>query len=264
MLRLLAGTAAGGLAALAVANGSRGGLHLGPPPASAGTQGPAPKASKYLVGPQASPDTSPVLGDVVQQFTTMTVTRYQHQDEEDPQAGTYYYDCVGMTTYTMRRATPNAVAAVLNAFDIAHGFVPTPSHYAQFFFDLADTPSPYWQQITRVSDLQPGGILAWNVEVNNPDPTTPGHSVIAAGPPVLLSNGSYALFVYDSTATPHGPSDSRLTDPRNEIGPNGKPSGLGHGTIQLFVDTTGAPNGIAWTVSTRNTPQQIAMARPLS
>lgn len=86
----------------------------------------------------------------------------------------------------------------------------------------------------------------------------------SAGPPLLLADGSYALLVYDSTATPHGPADTRRSDSRNEVGPNGLPSGLGMGTIHLIPDgSTGAPVAVAWTVGTAPTTAPIGIGRAL-
>lgn len=232
---------------------------------AASPQTPAPpRPSRQVVGPEAPPDASPVLAAVVQQFTTMTATRYQHMDIEDAAAGTYYYDCVGMVTYTLRLATPQALRTLLADLRIRPGYVPSPPLYVQWFTSLDTEPDPFWQDVSRVADIQPGDVIAWNLEANNPDSTVKGHAVIAAGPPLLLADGSYALLVYDSTATPHGPTDSRHDDPRNEIGPNGLPSGLGKGTIQLIPDpTTGAPVAVAWTVGTAPTTVPIGIGRAL-
>jgi hypothetical protein len=224
----------------------------------------APKPSRQVVGQEATGDVSPVLAAVQKQFQTMSATRYQHMDQENAAAGTYFYDCVGMVTYTLRLAAPQATDALLTDLRIKPGYVPSPPHYVQWFTSLDTEPNPSWQEVSRVADVQPGDVLAWNLEANNPSSTVPGHSVIAAGPPLLLSDGSFALLVYDSTATPHGPFDSRRTDPRNETGPNGLPSGLGKGTIQLIPDaTTGAPVSVAWTVGTAPTIAPIGIGRAL-
>ena len=223
---------------------------------------PAPSAS--IVATASPTDSSPLLSVVAQQFQTMTATRYDHHFHEDPAAGIYYYDCVGMTTYSMRLAAPKALQVLLDSLKIRTGFVPTPSRYAKWFLGLEQISNPFWQAVTRVVDLQPGDVLAWNVDIENPNPPSPGHSVIAAGPPLPLSDGSWALLVYDSTATPHGRFDTRLTDDRNQIGPNGRPSGLGRGTLQLFADAEGRPNAIGWSVGGRRGRQKIGMARPLS
>jgi hypothetical protein len=221
--------------------------------------------SRQVVGPAAAPDSSPVLAAVTDQYTTMTATRYQHHDVENAQAGTYFYDCVGMVTYTLHLAAPNAIGALESDLGIRKGFVPNPAHYLQWFTALPAEPNPFWLSVGHVEAILPGDVLAWTIEANNPHPIPAGHALIAAGPPLLLSDGSYALLVYDSTGTPHGPYDTRRTNPRNELGPNGLPSGLGSGTIQLFVDPiSGAPAAEAWTVGTARTAQVIGIARAIS
>jgi hypothetical protein len=260
-LAALVAATAGGMAAFnsaaSLPAGASGGSVAGVP-----TNAPVP--SRQIVGPAASPISSPVLAAVSDQFTTMVATRYQHHDVENAQGGTYFYDCVGMVTYTLRLATPSAIEALESDLGIRKGFVPNPAHYLQWFTALPAEPNQSWSPVTRVEDLLPGDVLAWTIEANNPHPVPAGHALVAAGPPLPLSDGSYALLVYDSTGTPHGPFDTRRTDPRNELGPNGLPSGLGRGTIQLFVDpVTGAPVAEAWTVGTAQTAQVIGIARAL-
>ncbi len=115
-----------------------------------------------------------------------------------------------------------------------------------------------------MADILPGDFVDWNLEANNPSSVAKGHAIIAAGPPLLLSDGSYALLAYDSTATPHGPYDTRLTDDRNDTGPNGLPSGLGCGTLQFHVNEKGEPVSISWTVGTKATVAPMAIGRPLN
>jgi hypothetical protein len=219
----------------------------------------------WLASPRRArtdPRGSAVLESVAEQFRTMTATRYQHHSQEDAGAGTYFYDCVGLTSYTLRLAAPNALKAVLDRFQIRRGYVPTPSHYTQWFLELESRSSDFWIAVPRLSDVRTGDLLAWNV--HPVDPQTPGHSVIAAGIPVPISNGSFSLLVYDSTSTPHGPDDTRITDARNQPGPNGRPSGLGMGTLELFAAEDGRPNAVAWSVGAAPRPQVIGIARALS
>jgi hypothetical protein len=91
--------------------------------------------------------------------------------------------------------------------------------------------------------------------------------MIAGGPPLLLSDGNYALLVYDSTAAPpgHGPSDSRLTDPRNaDLQPGNRPSGLGHGTVEITVTPSGGVGNLIWEIDGVEYGGLLQIARPLS
>jgi hypothetical protein len=257
-------TFASGVASLYLAGMARAGGARAASQSVDGVPAGAPVPSRQVSGPAATPAESPVLAAVVHQFTTMVATRYQHHDVESPEDRTYYYDCVGMVTYTLRQAAPNAIAAVLTDLGIRRGYVPNPAHYLQWFAALPTEPNEFWTPVMRVVDIQPGDVIAWTIEANNPHPVPAGHALISAGRPLLLSDGSYALLVYDSTGTPHGAFDTRRADPRNEVGLNGLPSGLGNGTIQLFADpASGSPIGEAWTVSTAQTSQAIGIARAL-
>jgi hypothetical protein len=234
-----------------------------PTPSPITTPGAAP--SRWVVGPAADASASPVLAAAIQQFTTMTATHYQHTYSENAAQGVYFYDCVGFVTYTLGLAAPNARRAIIADLGIRPGYVPSPPAYVHFFTTIVTEPVPSWQAVTRVADIQPGDIIAWNYEANNPQAQVNGHAVIAAGPPLPLADGSFALLVYDSTATPHGPTDTRRTDPRNETGPNGLPSGLGRGTLQLIPDpTTGAPAAFAWSFGTACFTPPIAIGRALN
>ena len=82
----------------------------------------------------------------------------------------------------------------------------------------------------------------------------------------------------DSTATPHGPDDTRhSSNPLSErnaplgmaagSGASSKhpsaPSGLGIGVIALDTDSSGAVTGVEWTVGTRVEHVTFAAGRPV-
>src|ERR671916_612801 len=74
----------------------------------------APRPTQQVQGPAASADASPVLSAVIdQQFTPMQQTRYEHTYLEDPASGTYFYDCVGMVTYSLGLGAPTAHAELM-------------------------------------------------------------------------------------------------------------------------------------------------------
>lgn len=195
---------------------------------------------------------------------TMTATRYQHDDRSNILAGTYYVDCVGWTTLLLTHAAPQATASLRERTGVKNpGRVPTPLRYAVFFRGLTERPAQGWRAVVRVSDVRAGDILAWQPETNNPDEK--GHAVVAAGPAQKQADGTYALAVVDSTGTPHGPDDTRRTDPRNLPLPDGRPSGIGIGTIGIVVAAkTGAPVSIMWSLGTRGVPKTIGIGRPTS
>lgn len=63
-------------------------------------------------------------GATYHQFNTMRCSHYQHNDVQDPTAGTYYYDCVGFTSYTLRTADRpawNALVSTVHLLARANG-----------------------------------------------------------------------------------------------------------------------------------------------
>lgn len=168
----------------------------------------------------------------------MNKTVYSHKYVENTKTGYYAWDCVGMTDWVLHQAAPNAWTAMHQALNIRRGYVPTPTQWAGFF----QGPLPVsWLSITTIGQLQPGDYLVYPAY---PKTRFVGHSTIAAGLPMLMSDGSYALRVYDSTGTPHGPFDSRLTDPRAV-----NQSGLGNGTMRLYVNSAGTITSAAWAIN---------------
>lgn len=214
-------------------------LAAAPPPWPAVTPAtPAPQPTQQVVAPLATPSVSASLVEVTNVYTTMNQTVYSHKYVENTKTGYYAWDCVGMTDWVLHQAAPNAWTAMHQALNIRRGYVPTPTQWAGFF--QGALPSS-WLSITTISQLQPGDYLVYPAY---PKTRFVGHSTIAAGLPMLMADGSYALRVYDSTGTPHGPFDSRLTDPRaiNQ-------SGLGNGTMRLYVNSAGTITSAAWAIN---------------
>lgn len=181
----------------------------------------------------------------------MKSTDYAHKYVEDPSTGTYVFDCVGFTDYDLRQANPTAWQAMHKQLNVQPGYVANPNEWYSFF--TGSLPSS-WQRVNTIADVQPGDFFAFtsnngsaNFETStgatDSNGSFVGHAAIAAGPPVALSDGSYAMRVFDSTGSAHGPFDTRLTDPRAI-----NHSGLGNGTMRFYVDSNGAITSAAWSV----------------
>ena len=235
----------------------------------------APYVTAQLGIALARSDSSPMIAAAYHQFNTMRCTHYQHKNVQDPTAATYYYDCVGFTSYTLRIADRPAWDRLLATVHLSAGKVPSPRLYASFFTGLTSTRQSGWSAVTTAATILPGDLLAWSPSAE--DAESAGHSVIALSAPTSLGGGRYALVVMDSTATPHGSDDTRRTaDPlsaRNApLGvlaasshtahPNA-PSGLGIGTIALDTSPSGAVTGVEWTIGTAVEHVGFASARPL-
>jgi hypothetical protein len=217
---------------------------------------------------QATPPASPVLTEAAHEFMTMTATRYQHRNLENATAGTYFYDCVGFVTYALGQAAPTARTTIMSTFSVRAGRVPSPGLYVRLFNQLNGTQAG-WAPVHRIADLLPGDVVAWSYDSasssneSGSDHTSRGHAFIVAAAPQPDGTNSYLVQVWDSTATPHGPNDSRRTNPKNQPGPNGKPSGLGTGTVRLDANADGALGTVHWSPTSGTVPAaHFAMGRP--
>ncbi len=236
-----------------------GGVATTAAPAVGLSPGAHPRSDVGAAGADAG--TSPLLGEAVHEYDTMTATRYQAALRVDLSKGTYFYDCVGFVTYALGQAAPQARTTVMTTFNIAPGRIPSPARYVDLFGRL-DGTQPGWQPVHRVVDLQPGDVVAWTY-------TSPhganGHAFVVGSAPKAVGTNQYLLTVWDSTATPHGPHDTRLTNPKNLLGRNGKPSGLGSGQVVVDVGTGGSLARVHWTPTGSSVgPAVYGMGRPVS
>lgn len=247
---LLAGSAAATAAAI-------------PAPPLASAAGSAP--SRNVQAPVAAASAGILLSKAQATYQSMIQTRYQHTFVIQPAKGTYYWDCVGFVDWALRQATPQAESAMRTTMKIRPGYVPTPTQLAAY---LTGSPSTAWQQISSVTQLSGGEIMVIPGAFTSGSSTYAGHAVVIGGPALPLSDGSYAVFVYDSTALPgHGAFDSRLTDSRALPlqGSTARFSGLGYGTMRLTVDANGAPVAAYWSAGTaKPLPSTVVLARPLN
>jgi hypothetical protein len=177
------------------------------------------------------------------EYDTMTATRYQAALRVDVAKGTYFYDCVGFVTYALGQAAPQARTTIITKYKIAPHRIPSPARYVALF-GVLDGTQPGWQPVHRVVDLQPGDVVAWTYA--HPRGSN-GHALVVGSAPQAIGADRYLVTVWDSTATPHGPDDTRLTNPRNLPGGNGKPSGLGRGQIVLDAAADGSVARVHWT-----------------
>lgn len=245
-----------------------------PPPASAVGAKPA----WGVQAPQAAASAGPLLAQAITTYQTMTSTRYDHQYTINPAAGIYYWDCIGFVNWALAQATPNAHAAFHTTMNVPRGS----GHVGLWAQFLTGNPGPSWSVLSSVTQLSGGEVMILPGEIVNGGQIIygsapggvgyPGHATIVAGPALPLSDGSYAIFLYDSTALPgHGKWDSRYTDPRAQpITGTTRKSGTGFGTMRVTVDANGAPTAVYWSASTKRPiafqgqPVVPIFARPLN
>ena len=214
-----------------------------------------------LRGAEPATSRGPLYQEAVNQFRTMTSTRYQHKTQVDAKSGSYRYDCVGFVSYVLKQAAPQARESAFAALQIKPGRIPSPPKYRAFFASLSERPQKGWQAVAKVPDLRPGDVVAWEFKTK----TSSGHAVVIGGVPSAGGDGTWNVVVYDSTASPHG-EDSRPDDPRAEVlATNGRRSGLGHGVMSFTAaPVTGALTGYRWTPKSKICIVPIAAGRPTS
>jgi len=201
-----------------------------------------------------------MVGEAMLEYDTMTATRYQAALRVNLGRGTYFYDCVGFVTYALGRVAPVARQTVYRTFNIAPDRVPSPARYVTLFQELNGT-QPGWLPVRQVADLKPGDVVAWSY--THPDHAN-GHALVVGSVPRLIGTSQYLVTVWDSTATPHGPQDTRLTNPKNLPGVNGKPSGLGRGEVVFDTAANGSIVRVHWSPGGSAVgPATYAMGRPV-
>ena len=114
---------------------------------------------------------------------------------------------------------------------------------AEFYAEI--NASRGFARVDRVTNVAPGDIIA----VLYPPGSRPtGHVMVAdsaarlrsATAPIVPDTTQYEVDVIDSSSTGHGPSDTRSSG-------NGQfHSGVGKGTLRLFVDPSGTIVGYSW------------------
>jgi hypothetical protein len=171
----------------------------------------------------------------------------------------------------LSQAAPVADATIRRDSSIRPDRVPAPGRYVALFTALVTSRQAGWEPVTDVADLQPGDVVAWSYDnaasSNEPghDHAARGHAFVVAGVPQPSGNASYLVQVWDSTGTPHGPNDTRRTNPKNLPDGGGKPSGLGSGTVRLDAGPDGSLTAVHWTPTSGPVPAaHYGMGRPVS
>ncbi|KAA0683991.1 hypothetical protein DS843_00680 [Roseomonas genomospecies 6] len=205
-------------------------------------------------------------------------------------------DCSGWVSYNLRNF-PEAYAAVqgyqTNVPGEANKPFPRADVYQRYFASLT-APNAYFTPVTKLTDIQPGDILAWCLDgycAANYSATATGdtgHAMVVMGAPVSDGNGGAFVLVLDSsTVTHYSPSDlptavaanaqaqislysqfpnARTTTTTTATGTKTATSGVGPGFILFGADSTGAINSFQFNVkdpviSTAGNGAYFAVAR---
>jgi hypothetical protein len=169
-----------------------------------------------------------VLGHVA---ATMTSSSYKHATRVDVRAGSYDWDCSGMTAWVLRRAAPAALRGLRSARPVARTFAAA--------IEKAPTTKARngWQRIANIADVMPGDVFAWRRPRGMPSKNT-GHVgfVVDRPRPVPGLRGGWAVRIIDSTSFSHQ-DDTRHDD---------LDGGFGTGTVTFLADADGRVTHYGW------------------
>ena len=154
----------------------------------------------------ANPAAARLLARVARVDATLTDSTYQARTLVDERAGSYRWDCSGMTTWLLKRSAPRARAAIASPRPVAR----------DYYRAIAKAPVGRarggWQRLPHVSAARPGDLFAF---LRSPISTSKitGHVGVIVGHPVAIPGwpNAWAVRIADSTRGGHG-DDVRSSD----------------------------------------------------
>jgi hypothetical protein len=161
-------------------------------------------------------------------------SKYNHATVVDEKSGRYEFDCSGLVTWVLRRTAPGAHAALMSrsARPVARDY------YWAFERAPADRAPRGVRKVARVTDAQPGDLVAWLKPPQVQSPNT-GHVAFLLEQPRPVDGvpGAFVVRIADASSYHHD-DDDRFESGR---------TGFGSGTILLLADeATGAPRAYGW------------------
>ncbi|WP_026423276.1 hypothetical protein [Actinokineospora inagensis] len=190
-----------------------------------------------------------VWTEIQRELATYEKSDYQHVTTVNRSTGTYIVDCSGWGNVLLRTASCAAYADLvasanntrgttftascdLGAGQIEHG--PYAVDWAHMLSSIPPgTPNAHWSRLTSVATLTPGDVITYAL---GPNATDTGHVMFCAGHPTQTSPTEWTVPIADSTASEHGPTDTRHNNPKNING-----TGIGTSSLTLITDTNGTP-----------------------
>jgi cell wall-associated NlpC family hydrolase len=201
----------------------------------------------------ATADNSPhaFVTEIDRELGNLRTSSYSHRTSIDEATGAFNYDCSGFVGYALEGSAPTAFQE-LRAATVKR---PLAKHFEAFFASLPSNDAPHWGRVAKVSELEPGDIVAW-LKVPGSSSKNTGHVVTVHGAVTAEAGhpGSYLVPIADSTSLRHGRTDSRYAS---------KATGLGTGTLVLVADESGAPVAYRWSLGkkSRELATSFAMGR---
>jgi hypothetical protein len=196
-----------------------------------GKEGDPDEVAETSTTPRPVPGSAGLIAEANRVLQTMTASSYSHKTHV---AGTVYaVDCSGFVDLLLARVEPAALAEVCAATVKR----PLAKHFVQFL--SSDTAKRNFHRLTRIQQLAPGDIIAWD-KPEDVTSTNTGHVMIVSAPPAQHQESLWAVPIIDSSAAPHGNSDARK---------RAHTTGIGQGVVLLEADPTGAPIAYHWTLA---------------
>ncbi|GAC1590959.1 MAG: hypothetical protein NVS3B20_17250 [Polyangiales bacterium] len=155
---------------------------------------------------------SSFLGEAQRELDSLDIgsSYYSHTTYMNESSGTRRTDCSGWMDYILRTTLSDAYILVPHP----NTFKPLANDWVSFLSAQPTTPNPSdtarFRQITQISDLQPGDLIAWLTPPDSSSNNT-GHMMMVADWPSAGRSGETLVPVLDSTSSPHA-SDSRGYD----------------------------------------------------
>ena len=189
------------------------------------------------------------LADAAEQdLHSVKETHYQHKTHIDKTTGVFDVDCSGFVDHLLKRVAPQQY----DRLPIEPGHTrPRAEVYYQFFVELAQTPKPGWEAVSRFAELRRGDLIAWKKETTSQETGDTGHVMVVGATPVRLGNAVYRLTVYDSTKSPHD-NDTRAPGA----------DGIGRGDLFFYVNAQDAPIAFQFSSQRQVHDAPISMGRP--
>ncbi|MBL8603232.1 MAG: CHAP domain-containing protein [Myxococcales bacterium] len=197
---------------------------------------------------QRQPNPSAATVAVIERIAaTQTVGRYSHSTRVDPASGRYEWDCSAMAAWVLRQSAPGALASLHSGRPLAVDFYRAIARAPALGQGGAAGP---WRRVPRLSEAQPGDVLAWPRPRWFPSRNT-GHVAFVMAAPTAVAGG-VLLRIADATSLPHA-SDARTASGA---------TGFGQGVLRVDTDpATGA--GIAYGWIGDETPREWMIATPV-
>jgi hypothetical protein len=154
-------------------------------------------------GPIGDGSPRALLSEIDRELGRMKSGTYVHRTSIDEAGGRFDFDCSGFAGYALNGAAPTAWEE-LRAASPGHLARPLAKHFERFFESLSPGAARgHWQRVGRVSDLEPGDVVAWLRPADVSSKST-GHVVIVRGRVVPDANRAFLVPVADSTSCSTG------------------------------------------------------------